>query len=72
MIFNYITIMIKSENDSINTIKKQILLNLLLILQQLAISHIYSFGLWQFRCYIWHQSNLHNVVSEDFSYKPCE
>ena len=32
MIFDYITIMIKLENDSINTVKKQILLNFLLIL----------------------------------------
>ena len=29
--FIYITIVIKSQNDSINTIKKQILLNFLLI-----------------------------------------
>ena len=32
MIFDNTTIIIKSENDSINTVKKQILLNFLLIL----------------------------------------
>ena len=38
-----------------------------------SITHLaIYFGLWQFRCYICHQNNLHNVVSDDFSCKLCE
>ena len=66
--------MMKSENDSINIVKKEIVLNFLLILvvANYTIYLAIYFDLWQFRCYTWYQRNLCNVVSDDFSYKLCE
>ena len=43
MILDYITIMIKSESDSINTVKKQVLLNFPLILKVAGyVTHLYT------------------------------
>ena len=66
--------MIKSENGSISTIEKLILFNFFIdpLVGTVALSHIYIFGFWQFKCYIGIKATYtHNVVSDDFSYKPC-